>query len=339
MQQLPDDLVDLFHLYCPVDLIEKWASWTNEWARSGLQDPDDPKESDATDKAHNPQDSDDPEGGNSTDVTHSPENPGDSEGSNVTDKAHNPQNPGGPSESNATDAAHSPENSDDPDESNVTNAARSPDNPGDSEGSNVTDKAHDPQDPDESNVTDAVGNPQGSQTSETPTSSKYPWPPVTSAQILIWLAILINMGISPKRSLAEHWKTSQVGDIQPTDPFIKYMTFTRFREILKYLRIFPPFEKIEDDRERMTFRVREWSDHIRTTSTSLFAGSELQDDTERKKPERITKNRRKNNRLYQQFSRDNDHNDHLGGVDIRDHLRKDIGYNHRIRRGTWQAVT
>jgi hypothetical protein len=84
----------------------------------------------------------------------------------------------------------------------------------------------------------------------------------------------------------------------------------------------------------MTFRVREWSDYIKTTSTSLFTGSELQDAAERKKTQSITKNRRKNNRLYQQFSRDNAHNDHLGGVDIRDHLRKDIGYNHRYRRGT-----
>lgn len=232
-------------------LTEKWASWTNEWAQSGLQDPDDAKESDTTDKAHNPQNSDDP---------------------------------------------------------------------------------------DESSVTDAAENHQDSQTSKTSDASTRAWSPLTSAQIFIWLAILISIGISPKRSLADHWKTSQVVDIQPSDPFIKYMTFPSFQEILKYLRIFPPFEKIEDDGERMTFRVREWSDHIKTTSTSLFTGSELQDATQRKKTESITKNRRKNNRLYQQFSRGNDHNDHLGGVDIHDHLRKDIGYNHRYRRGTWQAV-
>ncbi|CAH0024218.1 unnamed protein product [Clonostachys rhizophaga] len=168
--------------------------------------------------------------------------------------------------------------------------------PDDPKESDTTDKAHNPQnpdDPDDSNVTDVAENSQDSQASKTITTSTRAWSPLTSAQIFIWLAILINMGISPKRSLADHWKTSQVGDIQPSDPFIKYMTFHRFKEILKYLRIFPPFEKIEDDSERMTFRVREWSDHIKTTSTSLFTGNELQDAAQRKKTESITKNRRK----------------------------------------------
>ncbi|KAJ3455260.1 hypothetical protein MRS44_013860 [Fusarium solani] len=51
---------------------------------------------------------------------------------------------------------------------------------------------------------------------------------------------------------------------------MKFMTFRRFAIIFRNIRIFPPFEVIENGPERMIWRVSGWSNLIQDISTRLF---------------------------------------------------------------------
>lgn len=96
------------------------------------------------------------------------------------------------------------------------------------------------------------------------------WWPLSVAEVYIWLAILIYMGIFPKTRVADHWKTSRAGVLHPTHPIIKFMTFNRWQLIFRHIRIFPPFEEPENAVQRMISRVSEWSDLLQAVSTDLW---------------------------------------------------------------------
>lgn len=96
------------------------------------------------------------------------------------------------------------------------------------------------------------------------------WTTISVAEVYIWLACLIYIGIHTKKRVRDHWKTFKAGEMHPTDPIVGFMTFNRFQLILRYIRIFPPFETIDCSVQRMISHVSEWSDLIQATSTDLF---------------------------------------------------------------------
>lgn len=103
-----------------------------------------------------------------------------------------------------------------------------------------------------------------------PRASLDGWTPVSLSEVYIWLAILIYIGIHTKSRIRDHWKTSKAGSMHPTSPIMKFMTFRRFAIIFRNIRIFPPFEVIENGPERMIWRVSGWSNLIQDISTRLF---------------------------------------------------------------------
>ncbi|KFA53009.1 hypothetical protein S40293_05920 [Stachybotrys chartarum IBT 40293] len=96
------------------------------------------------------------------------------------------------------------------------------------------------------------------------------WKPISVAEVYVWLAILIYIGIHPQNRIRDHWVTSRPGSLKPTHPIIKWMTYARFTLIFRYIRIFPSFEDFGSPVSKITSRISEWSDHIQSVSTQLF---------------------------------------------------------------------
>ncbi|KAF7548562.1 hypothetical protein G7046_g8632 [Stylonectria norvegica] len=99
------------------------------------------------------------------------------------------------------------------------------------------------------------------------------WVPVSVGEVYIWLAILIYVGIHTEIRIIDHWKTAQINTQLPAHPIIKYMTYNRFHQLFRHIRIFDP----SNSNEPATYgRVAEWSDYIQQASTALFiAGTNL----------------------------------------------------------------
>ncbi|KJZ77974.1 hypothetical protein HIM_02611 [Hirsutella minnesotensis 3608] len=104
--------------------------------------------------------------------------------------------------------------------------------------------------------------------SQAPTehSRRLRWTPVTSDEVYIWLAILIYLGLHREKRVQDHWMTSRLGTQRPTHPIIKFMTFNRFQQLLRNLRLCDPDNLIQTDFDY----VNDWSNHIQRTSLRLY---------------------------------------------------------------------
>lgn len=105
-----------------------------------------------------------------------------------------------------------------------------------------------------------------------PTARIRAWRPTSVAEVYIWLATLIYIGIHKEIRIEDHWKTSVPGSQRPTHPIAKFITFDRFQLLQRLLRISDPCNTIT----RVFDRTQQWSDHIQDTSLKLFKpGSHL----------------------------------------------------------------
>ncbi|KJZ69679.1 hypothetical protein HIM_10926 [Hirsutella minnesotensis 3608] len=99
-----------------------------------------------------------------------------------------------------------------------------------------------------------------------PHSRRLRWTPITPDEVYIWLAILIYLGLHRERRIQDHWKTSRLGIQRPTHPIVKFMTFDRFTQILRNLRLCDPDNLISTDFDY----VNDWSSHIQQISLHLY---------------------------------------------------------------------
>ena len=96
------------------------------------------------------------------------------------------------------------------------------------------------------------------------------WKPTTAAEVYIWLAILIYLGIHKEIAIEDHWKTPELQDQRPEHSIIKFMTYNRFQLLHRHLR---PFDhtKFEDDEcfPEVFQCAQPWSEHIQQATTQL----------------------------------------------------------------------
>jgi hypothetical protein len=105
-----------------------------------------------------------------------------------------------------------------------------------------------------------------------PTARIRAWRPTSVAEVYIWLAILIYIGICTEIRIEDHWVTSVAGQQRATHPIIKFMSYDRFQLLQRLLRISDPF----NSNSGVFGRVQQWSDHIQHTSLKPFSpGSHL----------------------------------------------------------------
>lgn len=97
-------------------------------------------------------------------------------------------------------------------------------------------------------------------------SRKHTWKPVTADEIYLWLAILIYLGIHREKKVSSHWVVQKRAQQCPTHPIIKFITFDRFQQLLRRVRIHPHTQT-----SRNPFsRCNEWSNHLQITSMELY---------------------------------------------------------------------
>jgi hypothetical protein len=123
----------------------------------------------------------------------------------------------------------------------------------------------------ENSVVDSWNNPLHER------SQLLAWEGISTAQIYVWLGMLIYIGIHKERKLRSHWKAPRLGEQAPLHSVIKFMPYWRFQLIHRYLR---PFDhtKIDDNAPlpKVFQAAEEWSDHIQKVSAALFQpGSHL----------------------------------------------------------------
>ena len=96
------------------------------------------------------------------------------------------------------------------------------------------------------------------------------WKPTTAAEVYIWLAILIYLGIHKEIAIEDHWKTPELQDQRPEHSIIKFMTYNRFQLLHRHLR---PFDhtKFEDDEcfPEVFQCAQPWCEHIQEATTQL----------------------------------------------------------------------
>ena len=67
------------------------------------------------------------------------------------------------------------------------------------------------------------------------TSHLWQWKPTSIAEIYIWLAIIVYIGINKQERLSDYWTEHPA---RPSHLITKYLTFRRFQQLLRHIRIF-----------------------------------------------------------------------------------------------------
>ncbi|KAJ3522867.1 hypothetical protein NM208_g12684 [Fusarium decemcellulare] len=73
-----------------------------------------------------------------------------------------------------------------------------------------------------------------------PHSRQKAWRPTNVAEVYLWLATVIYVGIHKENSLSDHWKTADVFDQIPRYLITRFMPRKRFEILLRWLRTFDP---------------------------------------------------------------------------------------------------
>lgn len=108
-------------------------------------------------------------------------------------------------------------------------------------------------------------------TKEVPPKPLASWHQTTVAEVYIWLAILIYIGIHKEKRVSDYWITPKPGELKLVHPVTKWMTYPRFQQLFQFLRISPPSESnTTRSVERTISQVSRWSEHIQAVSSDLF---------------------------------------------------------------------
>ncbi|KAJ3453855.1 hypothetical protein MRS44_018487 [Fusarium solani] len=67
------------------------------------------------------------------------------------------------------------------------------------------------------------------------------WVETSVAEVYIWLAILIYIGIHKEATIHSHWETSHPEHHAPDHPIRRLMTYDRFQLLQRHIRVFNPF--------------------------------------------------------------------------------------------------
>ncbi|KJZ70015.1 hypothetical protein HIM_10596 [Hirsutella minnesotensis 3608] len=102
-------------------------------------------------------------------------------------------------------------------------------------------------------------------------SRRLTWTPTTTSEVYIWLAALIYMGIHRERRLEDHWKTQGLCTSRPSHAIGRFITFNRFSQLFRVIRLCDPKTVISSDYDR----ANEWSNHIQRVSLSLYQPGSL----------------------------------------------------------------
>ena len=98
------------------------------------------------------------------------------------------------------------------------------------------------------------------------------WKPTSVSKIYIWVAVLIYMSIHTEKQYQDYWRapvmmTTDEMTYQnvPVHPIIQYMTYNRFCDIKRRIRIDDP-DTIEYGIPRPYSQVNEWADSLKAAS-------------------------------------------------------------------------
>ncbi|EGU88224.1 hypothetical protein FOXB_01258, partial [Fusarium oxysporum f. sp. conglutinans Fo5176] len=97
------------------------------------------------------------------------------------------------------------------------------------------------------------------------------WYETSVAEVYVWLAILIYIGIHKEPTLHAHWETSYLGHQGPDHSIIRYMTYDRFQLLQRHLRVFNPFNLADTDLPKVFRAVDNWSEHLQQVSLKLWS--------------------------------------------------------------------
>jgi len=94
-------------------------------------------------------------------------------------------------------------------------------------------------------------------------SRKNEWRPTSVAEVYLWLALMIYMGIHRETRYKDHWSTSPG---KPVHPIVQVMTYDRFEQLLRRLRLC----NAKNTKKSPYDRVDEWSRHVQQASTRYY---------------------------------------------------------------------
>ncbi|KAG5815635.1 hypothetical protein H9Q74_011574 [Fusarium xylarioides] len=103
-----------------------------------------------------------------------------------------------------------------------------------------------------------------------PASRLQGWYETSVAEVYVWLAILIYIGIHKESTIHSHWETSGPGHQDADHSIRKYLTYDRFQLLQRHLRVFNPFNIADTQLPKVFQAVDDWSEHIQRVSLSLW---------------------------------------------------------------------
>ena len=93
-------------------------------------------------------------------------------------------------------------------------------------------------------------------------SRNYDWRETSVAEVYLWLALIIYMGIHKETRYEDHWSTSIS---KPIHPIIQIMPYSRFKQLLRRLRLCDA-----KNTKLVYYRCNEWSEYVQQASTQFY---------------------------------------------------------------------
>ncbi|KAJ3453586.1 hypothetical protein MRS44_017833 [Fusarium solani] len=103
-----------------------------------------------------------------------------------------------------------------------------------------------------------------------PASRLRGWYETSVAEVYVWLAILIYIGIHKESTIHRHWETSSLGHQGADHSIRKYLTYDRFQLLQRHIRVFNPFNIADTQLPKVFQAVDDWSEHIQRVSLELW---------------------------------------------------------------------
>ena len=105
------------------------------------------------------------------------------------------------------------------------------------------------------------------------------WQPTSTAEIFVFIAIVICMQNHPENAIETFWHSSTTNiDIQPFYFFTRHMTLNRFEALFRHIRVFDDATVITERAElpsklpasKAYHQVNQWSRHIQDTMEEVY---------------------------------------------------------------------